>query len=206
MKCSPRTTSQGFTLIELLTALIILSLLALMSYRGLGSVLDARDYTKQETEKWQRVTAFLTRFERDVRLAARRPARIPSGIAPAWHGKLHALPEGGTAPYLEFNRFAPYESADAARRVAYRLNQNQEIELWLWPGLDIPPGLEAVRYPVLTGVTKFELHYLNTNGSWITVWPEVAAGSTTAAVSSLPKAVRLSLVLASGEEIDRIFH
>ena len=29
---------------------------------------------------------------------------------------------------------------DSARRLAYRLNDRQEIELWLWPGLDIAPG------------------------------------------------------------------
>ena len=202
MKRGPRTTSPGFTLIELLTALIILSLLALISYRGLGAVLDTRDYTKQETEKWRRVTAFLTRFERDVRLAAPRASRIPSGLAPAWHGKLYALGEGRTAPYLEFSRFAPYESVDVARRIAYRLNQNQEIELWLWPGLDIAPGQEARRYPVLAGVTELELHYLDVNGGWIEAWPEVAANLATTVV---PKAVRIRLVLASGEEIERIF-
>lgn len=205
MKRGPRTTSPGFTLIELLTALIILSLLALISYRGLGAVLDTRDYTKQETEKWRRVTAFLTRFERDVRLAAPRPARVPSGVSPAWHGKVHAMPEGRTVPYLEFSRFAPYESVDVARRIAYRLNQNQEIELWLWPGVDIAPGLEATRYPVLPGVTKFELHYLDVNGDWIEAWPQSGADLASPGISSLPKAVRLRLVLTSGEEIERIF-
>ncbi|MGP1676058.1 MAG: prepilin-type N-terminal cleavage/methylation domain-containing protein, partial [Burkholderiales bacterium] len=35
MKCA-----RGFTLIELMSALLVLSLLALMSYRGLGAVLD----------------------------------------------------------------------------------------------------------------------------------------------------------------------
>ena len=42
MKSSPRAAARGFTLIELMTALLVLSLLALMSYRGLGAVLDAR--------------------------------------------------------------------------------------------------------------------------------------------------------------------
>ena len=38
----PVSEHDGFTLIELLTALLILSLLALLSYRGLSTVLDAR--------------------------------------------------------------------------------------------------------------------------------------------------------------------
>jgi general secretion pathway protein J len=71
-------------LIELLTALLILSALALMSYRGLGAVLDAREHVTRETDKWRRVAAFVARFERDVMLAAPRPVRSASGTAPAW--------------------------------------------------------------------------------------------------------------------------
>ena len=66
MKTARGAEMRGFTLIELLTALIILSLLALMSYRGLDAVLDSREYVKRETEKWRRVTLFLDRFGRDV--------------------------------------------------------------------------------------------------------------------------------------------
>jgi general secretion pathway protein J len=50
---SARPPAQGgFTLIELLSALLILSLVAVMSFRGLAAVLDARDRVAQETEKW----------------------------------------------------------------------------------------------------------------------------------------------------------
>lgn len=208
MKRIFRSKSLGFTLIELLAALIILSLLALMSYRGLAAVLEARDYTKQETEKWRRVTSFFTRFERDVRLAAPRPVRVPSGIAPAWQGRLHAMPDGRHLPYLEFSRFAPAEGGegvDTARRVAYQLNQNQEIELWLWPGLDVAAGMQPVRYSVLAGVAKLELHYLSSNLGWVEAWPTGVVDSPISAIASLPQAVRLRIILASGEEIQRIF-
>lgn len=211
MKRIFRSESLGFTLIELLAALIILSLLALMSYRGLGAVLEARDYTKQETEKWRRVTSFFTRFERDVRLAAPRPVRVPSGVAPAWQARLHAKPEGRLLPYLEFSRFAPFapaeggEGVDPARRVAYQLNQNQEIELWLWPGLDVAAGMRPVRYSVLAGVAKLELHYLSPNLGWVEAWPAAAADSPISTIASLPQAVRIRIILASGEEIQRIF-
>jgi len=78
------TIPGGFTLIELLTALLILSALALMSYRGLGAVLDAREHVTKETDKWRRVAAFFARFERDIQLAAPRPVRTVSGIAAAY--------------------------------------------------------------------------------------------------------------------------
>ncbi|TAK65961.1 MAG: type II secretion system protein GspJ [Betaproteobacteria bacterium] len=195
MKPAAGAAARGFTLIELLTALLVLSLLALMSYRGLGAVLDAREHVRLETDKWRRVAAFFARFERDVQLAAPRPVRSDSGSAPAWRGEAVAAPQ----PRLEFSRFAATEGVDTARRIAYQLNEKQEIELWLWPGLDVAPGALPLRYPVLAGVKAFELHYLNPGLTWVDAWPASPGDPP------IPQAVRLRIVLASDEEIVRIF-
>jgi len=188
-------TLGGFTLIELLTALLILSLLALMSYRGLGAVLDAREHVSQETDKWRRVANFFARFEQDVKLAAPRPVRTASGIAPAWLGR----PDTTPGPRLEVSRFASAEGVDTPRRVAYGLNEKQEIELWLWPGLDVAPDALPARYPVLSGVTTFEFQYLNADLAWVGAWPTLPRDA------AIPRAVRLRIVLDSGEEIVRVF-
>lgn len=195
MNMATPVSARGFTLIELLTALLILSLLALMSYRGLGAVLDARAHVEQETEKWRRVTAFFDRFERDVQLAAPRPVRTASGTAPAWLGQASAVLE----PRLTFSRFASTEGVDMPRRLAYRLNEKQEIELWLWSSLDVTPDALPARYPVLSGVTKFELRYLNAGLAWVDVWP------TSPLDAPIPRAVQLRVVLATGEEVVRVF-
>lgn len=185
----------GFTLIELLTALLILSLLALMSYRSLGAVLDAREQVTREADKWRHVASFFARFERDVQLVAPRPVRSASGDAPAWLGRPNATP----GPRLELSRFASAEGMDAPRRVAYALNARQEIELWLWPGLDVAPDVLPARYPVLAGVTTFEVQYLDDRRAWRNAWP------TAPTDAAIPRAVRLHLVLASGEDVVRVF-
>jgi general secretion pathway protein J len=185
----------GFTLIELLAALLILSLLAVMSYRGLGAVLDARAHVAQETGKWQRVAAFCARFEQDVLLAAPRQVRSASGSAAAWLGR----PDSAPGPRLEFSRFPPGDGAGSSRRVAYGLNEAQEIELWLWPGLDVGPTALPARYAVLAGVKTLEFEYMHGDLSWVGAWP------TSARDAAIPRAVRLRIVLASGEEIVRVF-
>ena len=194
-----RAGARGFTLIEILSALLVLSLLALMSYRGLGAVLDAREHTRYETDKWRRVSAFLARFERDVQLAAPRPVRsttaTSTGTSPAWRGEASATEQA----HLEFSRFAAADGVDTARRIAYRLNQKNEVELWLWPGLDIAPDTLPARYPVLAGVKTFELQYLNPGLVWVNVWPSSPTDPP------IPQAVRLRIVLASSEEIVRVF-
>ena len=184
---------RGFTLIELLVALLILSALALMSYRGLGAVLDARVHVTRETDKWRHVATFFARFERDVQLAAPRSVRGLSGTA-AWLGQ-----PDSTQELLEFSRFASIGGLDTPRRLGYRLNDRQEIELWLWPGLDVAPNAVPARYAVLDGVKEFELQYLNYNLAWASRWP-VSPGDP-----PLPLAVRLRVLLASGEEVVRVF-
>ena len=170
----------GFTLIELMCALLILSLLAVMSFRGLGAVLDARDQVRRETEKWRGVTAFFSRFQRDVQLSSPRPLRAASGR-------------------VEFSRFAASESGDAPQRVAYELNQNREIEISLWPGLEAAPGVPPARYPVLPAVERFELQYLAPDLIWLDAWPRSERDPP------LPRGLRLRIVLASGEELVRVF-
>ena len=140
----------GFTLIELMCALLILSILALMSFRGLGAVLEARDHVAQETAKWRGIAAFFSRFQHDLQLSAPRPIEAAAGR-------------------LAFGRFAAADGVDAPRRVAYRLNAGREIELWLWPGLDA--AAEPARYPVLAGVAKLELRYLDGAQQWVEAWP-----------------------------------
>jgi len=189
------TNPRGFTLIELLTALLILSALALMSYRGLGAVLDAREHVAKETDKWRRVAAFFARFERDIQLAAPRPVRNVSGIAAAWLGR----PDGTQDPIVEFSRFASSGGVDTPRRLGYRLNDKAEIELWLWPGLDIAPDSLPARYPVLAGVKEFDVQYLNSDLVWANVWP------VSRLALPIPSAVRLRVLLESGEELVRIF-
>jgi general secretion pathway protein J len=166
--------SRGFTLIELMCALVILSLLALMSFRGLGAVLDARDQVKQETEKWRALSAFFSRLQRDVQLSAPLPVRADSRS-------------------LEFTRLAP-EGKDAPSRVAYVMNERKEIELWLWP---TPDGAPA-RHLVLPAVAQFDLQYLDRTLAWRDAWASSEA-------EPLPLALRLRIVLASGEELVRLF-
>ena len=193
-------TPHGFTLIELLIALLILSLLALMSYRGLGAVLDARQHVSAENEKWRRLTNFFARFEADVRLAAPRPYRIGSDQqnTPAWRGRPASTIDTGQSPRLEFARFAA-AAGEGMRRLGYQLNDKQEVELWMWPGLDLTAEAQAKRYPVLSGVSEFQLQYLNSALSWVDAWP------TQATDLPFPRAVRVRIVLVSKEEIVRIF-
>ena len=186
---------RGFTLIELLTALLVLSLLTLMAYRGLGVVMASRDHIQAESARWRQAESFFTRFERDVRLAEPRAVRSDVGVAPAWLGR----PDVVQAPLLEFTRFAGTGDADVPHRVGYGLNHAHQIELWIWPGLDLASSAPPVRYVVLGDVLRLNLQYLGPALIWSRAWP------TRPSDPPLPLAVRLQVEFASGETVVRVF-
>ena len=195
MNAERRRGARGFTLIELLAALLVLSLLTLMAYRGLGVVMTSRDHIQAESTKWRQAEAFFTRFERDVRLAAPRRVRNAAGPAPAWLGR----PDGTQGPLLEFTRFAGGDTTDTPHRIGYSINSTRQIELWIWPALDVTADTRATRYVVLGNVLRMNLQYLGPALTWNRVWPTVPSDPP------LPLAVRLQVEFASGETVVRVF-
>ncbi|KQX99027.1 type II secretion system protein GspJ [Rhodanobacter sp. Root480] len=187
--------ARGFTLIELLAALLVLSLLSLMAYRGLGVVVASRNHIETESTRWRQTVSFFTRFEGDLRLAAPRPVRNASGTMPAWLGRGDAV----RAPLVEFSRFAGTDGIDTPHRVGYGINDTHQVELWIWPGLDLAGAAPPARYVVLRGVRRFDLQYMGPALAWSRSWPTVSSDP------ALPRAVRLRIEFDSGETVVRVF-
>ena len=182
---------KGFTLIELLTALVILSIVGLMSYRGLSAVVDTRERLAAETARWRELALFFERLEHDLARAAPRKVRTGSTDRPAFVGYAGAR--------LDFSRLAGAGASDLPTRVGYALNAANEVELAIWPRLDGPANAEPARYAALQGVRSFEIRYLGRDGAWLDVWPAARDDPP------LPRAIRVTVVLTSGEDVVRVF-
>jgi type II secretion system protein J len=72
------------------------------------------------------------------------------------------------------------------------------IELAYWRELDHAAEAQPVVYPLVTDVAAFQLEYLTRDGAWRDRWPLLGE-------AEVPRAVRLSLTLADGAQIDRWF-
>lgn len=185
---------RGFTLVEVLVTLWLLAALALLSFRGLDTIMTTRDHVVAETAKWEQLEEFFARFRQDVQLAAPNAAHLGPLLLPPWQGSTAA---DAVVPLLQFSRFAGIEGQDRLRRLAYTRNAQGELELWLWPALDTAQTPE--RHLVLGGVESIAIDYLGDELVWLDSWPRQALDA------AIPRAVRLRLVLSSGETIVRIF-
>jgi general secretion pathway protein J len=189
-----RNGSGGFTLLELLVALSILALLSLLGYRAVSSLADSEVRLSEEAARWRVLDQLFTRIEGDVRQALPRPARTGSGIEPPWVGTTTGDGNGE----LQFSRagaeFA-LEPGSPGQRIGYRFRDNA-IEVVYWPYPDVSPAVEPTAYVLATGVTRFELDYLDPAGGWRRQWP--LQGDP-----ALPRAMRVRLTLSSGATLER---
>ena len=194
---------RGFTLIEVLIALTIFAVMSALAYRGLTSILDARDRVAQENRKWREISIFFARLEADLVNAVPRDIRNSNNLTEsAFIGNATFARE--TEAQLMFTRMGLPGAAGtlaAPQRLGYRLKQGS-IEELVWPVLDQGQRTVPSVYPLLTGVNALRLRYLDYANQWRDTWPLLSSGA--APVTRLPKAVEVALTLDSGETITRL--
>jgi general secretion pathway protein J len=197
-----RASNRGFTLIEVLVALAIFAIMSGIAFRGLGTVLDARERIVDDNRKWRAVAMSFAIIERDLAAAANRPARSSDDLPlPPFAGNAPELRREMAA--LEFSRMG--DDGTPARRVAYRLN-GSTLELLAYPAIDAAPRDEAQSYALLSGVRSLETNFLDASGAWQPRWPVIGGSKLASAREQpLPRAVALAVKLESGEELTRVF-
>jgi general secretion pathway protein J len=192
-----RVGSTGFTLIEVMVAILIFSIMSGIAYRGLNSVLDARSRIVEDNRKWREVSLAFAMVERDVAAAADRKARS--------RDDLELPPFAGDTGEFEFSLMG--DGNTPARRVDYRLNTGA-LEMLVYPSIDAAPRDNASAFTLLRGVQSMTARFLDAKGQWQGRWPDPNSNSNLAAAAKkepLPRAVALTLILDSGEDMTRVF-
>jgi general secretion pathway protein J len=185
----------GFTLIEIVIALAIMALLALLGYRAVASLSDSEARLSAEAQRWRALDTLFARLEADVRQAVPRAVRNGVGTEPAWVGAADAIGNGE----LRFSRAGSdfvAEPGVAGQRLGYRLRDGR-IEVLYWAHYDEPATVAPDVYPLVGGVAQLRLAYLDDRDNWRDRWPALAD-------APIPRALRIDVVLASGETIERL--
>lgn len=192
----------GFTLLELLIALAIFSLVSILSFSGLNTVLDSKEKVDQELDRLAEIQRSFFNLSRDIEQIVNRPVRDELGT-------VHASLTGGQnidSTIIEFTRTGWRNPAEQPRsylqRVAYGLEDKQLIRLH-WFHVDHLQSDEPARRVLLDKVSNIEIKYLKED-EWHETWPPLNIDANFA-TSELPLAVEITLELEDWGPITRLF-
>jgi general secretion pathway protein J len=178
----------GFTLLELLVALAIFSLIAVMAYGGLETVLNQQARTEENAESLAALQKTYLVMQRDIEQAVPRAIRDEFGDeqAPLVGTSLFQLTRGGWNNPLNQPR-------STLQRVGYAL-EDQQLIRYAWLVLDRAQDSAPVRQPLAGDIESMQVRYLDDLDNWQEQWPPVHAGNNPVANTlDFPRAIEMTL-------------
>lgn len=181
----PSRPQAGLTLIELLVAIVILSILGVMSYRAVEHAATSRDRLAADYAAWQQLARALSQVEHNLQQIAAR-----SG-APASPAPIHMTALSDLSSQLVFERI---DTNTGTRLVGFAFRNNQ-LELLRWPSTD--RSLEPQRDVLLGGVNGMAWRFYPNGGQgWTDTLPDDAI---------LPSGISVELDTQRYGKISRVF-
>lgn len=196
----------GFTLFELLIAIAVFSLLSVMSFSGLDSVLKSKQKVDKELTRLADIQRAFFVLSTDLEQLVDRPIRDELGTEyPALSGGQNI-----DSTLISFTRSGWQNPATLPRsylqRVAYSLEDGVLIRLH-WFHLDHLQVDEPVQRELLKGVEQISFKYLTEEESGET-WPALDQQTDTEgnpAAPGLPKGIEVTITLNDWGEVTRLF-
>ncbi|ABM96084.1 MAG: type II secretion system protein J [Methylibium sp.] len=193
---SRHAAQAGFTLVEVLVALLIMAIVAALSWQGIDAIVRSRDISSQ-------------RLEQQLRLQS---------VIAQWEADLAEIQDSGIVPALQFD--------GASLRLTRRQAAGLQLVVWSlrgdswtrWAGPAVTRGAdlreawlqsqqllgnEAEQLRALSGIANWQLYYWRGN-AWTNAQssgdaaPATAATPTLATRQALPGGVRLVLAFTEG--------
>ncbi|WP_284615825.1 prepilin-type N-terminal cleavage/methylation domain-containing protein [Aquabacterium humicola] len=174
-----RRAASGFTLVEVLVALLIMSVIAVIGWRGVDSMARSREIAQAASEQSLRMSAIVGQFEQD----------------------LQALQESASVPALSFD--------GAALRLTRRSDAGLQVVVWAlregrwlrwagpvttragalqesWMASQQLQGQEPGQLTLLEGVASWQVYFYRGGWSNAQSSADVAAAPTAASPASAP--------------------
>jgi general secretion pathway protein J len=163
-----RNRRRGFTLVELLVAISIMSIVAIIAWRGLSALVATRDHLGPEADD---VRALLTGFgqmDRDLAHAV-NPLLVSSGVSPV------SVQTIDGSPALQILRFSETlaDGGSAVQQVTYAVVDGALLRECSAPVRTVQAATTVTPSTVrlLTGVASIQLRVWRVNEGWIVPAP-----------------------------------
>jgi len=193
-------SQDAFTLLELLIAMSIFSILSLMAYSGLQSIITTKAHTEAVSQRLVKLQQAFMFIGRDIEQATSRSVRDGFGdVQPAMLGgafgrELLTLTRAGYSNPLQLKR-------SRLQRVAYRLEDDKLLRL-SWRMLDQDFNQQPQSRELLEKVERVDIRYFDRAAQPQLQWPSGFGENDNIL---LPAAVEITLTLEDMGEVRRLF-
>lgn len=195
---------RGFTLIEIIIVVLVFSVMSVMAYGGLSSVLRTREGIETSMQRTADIQRAFQRLRGDFQNLRDRAARDTYGDAQA----PFALDRDGVLSLIRGGRRSPLQTGRSSlERVSYRLEEHV-LRRSSWTVVDLPQESQPADLPLLKNVEELRWRFLDAAGEWREQWPvnEAQVGASSASASEPPPmAVELTLVTKDWGEMRLLF-
>jgi general secretion pathway protein J len=195
MRRDRRSKHAGFTLLELLVAIAVLSLVSLIAWRGLDSLVHTRERLQPRAEEVRELLVAFGQIERDLAQVV-NTSFVPISAAPV-------IVRTGTPAGFAMVRFAPVieGSPNALQQVIYEVRAGRLVRLSSLPTLAIgaSTAAELVETPLLADVQALQIRVWQAGRGWAP--PEAASSPNPRAA---PAGLEVTVERADGRQYRRV--
>lgn len=165
---------RGFTLIEILVALVVFSVIGLISSQLMSRTIQSNELLRDRGAYLSEVQRAMQMMQRDVLQITQRPIRDQYG------DPMQSLVIGNDGA-IEFSRTGWRNPLNLPRsevqRVGYLLQDNKLLRAY-WPVMDRAQDTEPAYQTLLENVERIEFYALDSAGNEHTFWPQPGVAET----------------------------
>ena len=190
---------KGFTLIEIIVALVLFSVLSVLGYQGLTSIVDYNERSRSaysEQNQLHRASAIIMQDFLHLRA---RPIRDRLG------GRERAYTTDHPDYAVQFTRGGMPSivgsTTGGLQRIAYSVSDEGELIRWVWPTLDAFSSEEPNPRVLMEAVSSLRFYQLNARNEFEENWPPL---NQSVAVDELPRMIRIDIEMENGNRIERL--
>ena len=190
----------GFTLVELMVAILIFSIISIISYRTLASLVTTKQIVTSTQDKWSGIVNAVSLISSSWTRSIPLTVRDENGnLIPAIIGKDKL--DRASDSQLEFTLSGfisdPVFGSIRPRRLGFRFD-NGKLFLVTWPVLNRVRTTQPQLDLLMDDVASFQQSFIYPDKTWHDEWPPLGIP-----IDQLPLGLRITIVTKKGETIMR---